>query len=50
MALASLFGCTTHTIANPHAYIGAPPMLGITLIFAVIYLPALQSAGFWRAA
>jgi sterol desaturase/sphingolipid hydroxylase (fatty acid hydroxylase superfamily) len=26
---------------EPHAYIGAPPMLGITLIFAVIYLPAI---------
>jgi sterol desaturase/sphingolipid hydroxylase (fatty acid hydroxylase superfamily) len=26
---------------EPHAYIGAPPMLGVTLIFAVIYLPAV---------
>jgi len=26
---------------EPHACIGAPPMLGTTLIFAVIYLPAV---------
>ena len=27
---------------EPHAYIGAPPMLGVALIFAVIYLPAVS--------
>jgi sterol desaturase/sphingolipid hydroxylase (fatty acid hydroxylase superfamily) len=26
--------------SEPHAYIGAPPMLGVALIFGLIYLPA----------
>jgi hypothetical protein len=29
-----------------HAYIGAPPMLGVALIFAVIYLPAVAISWF----